>query len=235
MNNYNRYARQTALGEIGIKGQQLLAAAKVLIVGIGGLGSPIAMYLSAAGVGHIGLCDADSVALTNLQRQILYTENEIGLPKTECAAKRLNALNSDIIITSHQCRLTEENATSIISQYDIVIDGCDNFNTRYIIDDTCRRLKKTYIYGAITDYSGQVAIFNYQSNVSYSTLYPDREYFSSYRPVSPAPVIGTTPAVIGSIQANQAIMVICHIGQPLFDTLLEVDLLNMTTQKISLS
>lgn len=148
-----RYARQTALPEIGTEGQRHLAAARVLIVGIGGLGSPIALYLAAAGIGHLGLCDADTVSLTNLQRQILYTEAEIGQPKTTCAARRLHALNSEIDITEHPTRLTPDNAEQIITPYDYIIDGCDNFTTRYLIDDTCSRLKKTYIYGAITDFT----------------------------------------------------------------------------------
>lgn len=229
-----RYARQTALPEIGIEGQKRLNNARVLVVGVGGLGSPIALYLAAAGVGHLGLCDADTVSVSNLQRQVLYTEAEVGLPKTKCAKHRLQALNSNIAITLHNSRLTAENAQDIISQYDYVIDGCDNFATRYLIDDTCKSLGKTYIYGAISDYSGQVAVFDYRSGLSYSTLYPDREYYASLRPSAPAPVIGTTPAIVGSIEANQIIQLICGFGSPAIDTLLNIDLLTMSVDRIKL-
>lgn len=229
-----RYARQIALPEIGIEGQQRLAAARVLIVGVGGLGSPIALYLAAAGVGTLGLCDADTVSESNLQRQILYTEAEVGKPKTTCAAQRLKALNSQISVVEHNERLTTDNADQIIARYDYIIDGCDNYATRYLIDDTCSRLKKTYIYGAITDFTGQVAVFNYQSPIRYSTLYPDREYYEQWQPAAPSPVIGTTPAMVGTIQANQALQLICRFGTPAIDTLITVDLLTMNIQHIKL-
>ena len=230
----SRYARQIALPEIGEEGQEKLQNARVLIVGVGGLGSPIATYLAAAGVGTIGLCDADVVSLSNLQRQVLYTEAELGLPKTICAARRLHLINSDIDIIGYSERLTAENAEDIIDAYDYVVDGCDNFATRYIIDDVCYSLNKTYVYGAITDYSGQVAVFDYHSNIRYSTLYPDREYYTSLRPTAPAPVIGTTPAVVGSIEAHQVLMLICGFGQPAIDTIISIDLTTMDVEKIVL-
>ena len=228
----NRYSRQISLPEIGVEGQARLAAARVLLVGVGGLGSPIATYLAAAGVGTLGLCDADVVSESNLQRQVLYTEAEIGLPKTECAARRLTAINSTINVVCHPCRLTADNASDIISQYDYVVDGCDNFATRYIIDDTCRRLGTTYVYGAITDFEGQVAVFDYHHGIGYSTLYPDREYYANCRRSTPAPVIGTTPAIVGAIEANQLIQLICHYGSPAIDTLICINLLNMEVNKL---
>ena len=157
-----RYNRQIQLDEIGEKGQTLLRQAKILIVGVGGLGSPIAIYLCGAGVGTIGLVDDDKVSETNLQRQILYNETEIGKPKALCAKERLQKLNSNICIEVYPTRLTKENAQEIISRYDIVVDGCDNFQTRYLINDTCLLLNKVYVYGAIRAFDGQVSVFNYQ-------------------------------------------------------------------------
>lgn len=231
---FSRYARQIALPEIGSEGQMKLARSRVLIVGVGGLGSPIALYLAAAGVGHIGLCDADVVSESNLQRQVLYTEAEVGMPKTECAARRLKALNSSVEITEYKVRLTQENAEKIVSEYDYVVDGCDNFSTRYLIDDTCRRLGRVYVYGAITDFAGQVAVFDYKSDISYQTIYPDREYYESLRQTAPSPVVGTTPAVVGAIEANQVLQLVCGYGSPAIDTLIAIDLLTMNIQHIRL-
>ena len=165
-----RYNRQIQLDEIGEKGQTLLRQAKVLIVGVGGLGSPIAIYLCGAGVGTIGLVDDDKVSETNLQRQILYNETEIGKPKALCAKERLQKLNSNICIEAYPTRLTKENAQEIISRYDIVVDGCDNFQTRYLINDTCLLLNKVYVYGAIRAFDGQVSVFNYQGGKNYRDL-----------------------------------------------------------------
>ena len=146
-----RYNRQILLNEIGETGQLLLKQARVLIVGVGGLGSPIALYLAGAGVGTIGLIDDDTVSETNLQRQVLYSEPEIGLSKAEQAKLRLQALNSDIRVEAWNERLTTQNAECLIANYDIVVDGCDNFRTRYLISDTCVRLDKVYVYGAIRE------------------------------------------------------------------------------------
>ena len=144
-----RYSRQTMLPEIGEAGQERLQKARVLIVGVGGLGSPIALYLTAAGVGCLGLVDDDVVSVSNLQRQVLYTEAEVGAPKVECARRRLSTLNSTIRIETYPTRLTDENAGSIIANYDLVIDGCDNAATRYLIDEVCARQGKPYVYGSI--------------------------------------------------------------------------------------
>ena len=151
-----RYNRHIILPEIGEEGQMKLGKAKVLLIGVGGLGSPIALYLAAAGVGRIGLVDDDVVSESNLQRQVLYTESEVGQPKVICAARRLQALNSRLVVDTFPCRLTNENAEELISQYDLVIDGCDNFPTRYLISDVSARLHKPYIYGAIREFDGQV-------------------------------------------------------------------------------
>ena len=171
-----RYDRQMILPEIGEEGQLKLKKAKVLIVGVGGLGSPIALYLAGAGVGCIGLVDDDRVSISNLQRQVLYSENELDKPKAVCAAERLSALNSGISILPYSTRLTEENAGNIIRKYDIVVDGCDNFATRYLINDICIEQRKPYVYGAICGFEGQVSVFNYgEMKKSYRDLYPNEE------------------------------------------------------------
>ena len=160
----SRYNRQMMLAEIGEEGQVRLARARVLIVGVGGLGSPAALYLAGAGVGHIGLVDSDLVSCDNLHRQVLYTEEDVQQPKALCAARRLRALNNDVDVTAHVARLEPENARRLIEAYDIVLDGCDNYETRYLMDEVCAELRRPYIYGAITPWTGQVSVFTYQVN-----------------------------------------------------------------------
>ncbi len=230
---FERYARQIALPEIGVEGQRLLSQARVLIVGVGGLGSPVAMYLAAAGVGRLGLVDDDVVSLSNLQRQLLYDESQIGFSKVECAAKALAKLNSDVVVERYPYRLTADNAQEIVSHYDYVIDGCDNYATRYIIDEVCSDLRIPYIYGAIGEFSGQVAVFDYKGGVSYRMLYPDVECFCSLN-TGGMPVVGTTPAVVGVIQANQLLQLVCRFGSPLVNELLTIDLLKMRFDRILL-
>lgn len=147
--------------EIGKTGQEKIGKAKVLIVGVGGLGSPVSLYLAGAGVGTIGLADDDTVGISNLQRQILYTEDDLEKPKAICAAERLSRLNSESVFRPHPVRLTQENAEEMIRPYDIVVDGCDNFATRYLIDDVCKKQGKPYVYGAICGFEGQVSVFHY--------------------------------------------------------------------------
>lgn len=229
-----RYDRQIILPEIGKEGQEKLNKAKVLIVGVGGLGSPIALYLAGAGVGCIGLVDDDEVSITNLQRQVLYSEKELGRPKAVCAAERLSALNSDIEIHSYSIRLTKENAYDIIGDYDIVVDGCDNFVTRYLINDCCIEQGKPYIYGAICGFEGQVSVFNYRNDrKSYRDLYPDEEEMR-LMPPPPKGVMGITPAVVGSIEAAEVLKVICGFGDVLAGELWTIDLRTLQTNKFSL-
>lgn len=228
-----RYDRQLILPEIGEEGQRKLSQSKVLIVGVGGLGSPISLYLTGAGVGTIGLVDDDVVSITNLQRQVLYSEPELGMKKAECAAKQLTALNGDVKVISYSTRLTERNAKELIGQYDIVIDGCDNFATRYLINDCCLELGKVYVYGAIGGFEGQVSVFNYQGNTNYRTLYPDEKEMTEM-PVPSKGVLGVTPAVVGSVEANEAIKVICGFGDVLAGKLWTIDLRTMQTNIILL-
>lgn len=226
-----RYDRQIILPEIGEAGQQKLRNSKVLIIGIGGLGSPIALYLAGAGVGTIGLVDDDVVSLTNLQRQVLYSEKELGMSKALCAAKRLEQLNGDININAYSVSFTEKNAKELINQYDIIIDGCDNFATRYLINDICLALDKVYVYGAICGFEGQVSVFNYQkSGTDYRHFYPDEEEMKKI--ITPKGVLGVTPAVVGSVEANEVIKVICDFGEILSGKLWTIDLRTMQTNII---
>lgn len=232
--NMNRFSRQIAMPEIGIEGQQRLFNARVLIVGVGGLGSPIALYLAAAGIGTIGLIDDDLVSLSNLQRQILYSESQIGKSKLLCAAERLRSLNSGITIIEHPYHLTEHNAEEIISTYDYIIDGCDNYSTRCTIDAVCSKLKIPYLYGAIGALEGQIALFTYQSDCSYSKLYNLFGATNANANSLQLNVLGTTPAIVGSIMAHQLLQFICNFGNPLIDTLLLIDLRTLQFNKIRL-
>ena len=229
----NKYHRQTLLPEIGEEGQEKLKQARVLIVGVGGLGCPIALYLATAGVGHIGLIDDDVVSVSNLHRQVLYDEADIGQPKTECAARHLQKKNSDIELIAYPMRLTKENAETLIRDYDIVIDGCDNHATRYLISDVCHRLQRPYVYAAIGAFQGQVGILCYGDDApTYRTLFPDEETMLSRK--AEKGVIGTTPAVVGSIAANETLKLIAGYGEALIGKLWTIDLLTLQTIIITL-
>lgn len=229
-----RYDRQMILPEIGEEGQKKLLNAKVLIVGVGGLGSPIALYLAGAGVGCIGLVDDDVVSISNLQRQVLYSEKELGKSKAVCAAERLSALNSEIKVQPYSTRLTEDNAFDIIGEYDMVVDGCDNFATRYLINDICIQQGKPYIYGAICGFEGQVSVFNFGNRKkSYRDLYPDEEEMKRMPP-PPKGVMGITPAVVGSIEATEVLKVIGGFGDVLAGELWTIDLRTLQSNKFSL-
>lgn len=229
-----RYERQTMLPEIGSEGQKKLRQAKVLIVGAGGLGTPIALYLTGAGVGTLGLMDEDTVSLNNLHRQILYTEGETGMPKAERAAERLRALNNDVEIRTYPCRLTVENAEEIIAEYDIVVDACDNFATRYLINDICMLLHKPYVYGAIQGFCGQVSVFCTGTHPkTYRDLYPDEEA-TLRMPPPPKGVVGMTPAVVGSVEAHETLKLICGYGEPLCGKLWTIDLRDMQSHILDL-
>lgn len=208
-----RYDRQLILPEIGETGQQKLAEARVLIVGVGGLGSPVALYLAGAGIGTIGLLDNDVVSEHNLQRQILYSEKEVGQSKVDCAAARLKLLNSTVTYQTHFCRLLPENAEKILAMYDVVVDGCDNFATRYLIDDTCRKLGIPYVYGAIGEFEGQVSVFNYGIKKHfYRDLYPDEKGMLAM-PAPPKGVLGATPGVVGSVEASEVFKIVAGYGE----------------------
>lgn len=230
-----RYQRQLILPEIGEAGQQKLREASVLIVGAGGLGSPLALYLAGAGVGRLGIVDDDAVSVTNLQRQVLYTEHQVGEPKALHARERLLALNGDICVEAYPVRLTEENAAELIARYDIVADGCDNFATRYLLNDVCVRLGKPYVYGAITELDGQVSVFNYPpgEGATYRDLYPSEEEMRRMPP-PPKGVVGVTPGIVGCVEANEVLKLICGYGELLAGRLWTIDLRTLESHILSL-
>ncbi|TLU99436.1 HesA/MoeB/ThiF family protein [Dyadobacter luticola] len=221
-----RYSRQILLPEMGLSGQEKLKAAKVLVVGAGGLGCPVLQYLAAAGVGAIGIVDDDLVDITNLHRQILYTSGDIGQNKALTAAEKLSALNPFVKITPYPVRLSEENAETILKNYDLIIDGSDNFITRYLVNDFCIKLGKPFVFGSILRFEGQVSVFNFQNGPTYRCLFPD---FSEEDNCAEAGVIGILPGMIGTYMANEAIKVITGIGEPLSGKLLVINALTNTT------
>lgn len=226
-----RYNRQIILPEIGIEGQKRLAAASVVIIGLGGLGAPVATYLTGAGIGRIGLCDSDTVSLSNLQRQVLYTSDDIGESKVKIAKKRLTAMNPELVVDTYPEGLNPCNAADIIARYDLIIDCCDNFATRYLIDDTCSELGKTWIYGSIGAFMGQVSVMNGISGTRYLDLYPDRDSLCA-RPRIVAGVLGAVPGVTGAVQASEAIKTIAGFGETLDGKLLSINLLTLQTDII---
>lgn len=200
-----RYARQIELEGFGVKGQEKLKQAKVLIVGVGGLGSIASLLLVGAGVGEIGIIDNDEVSLTNLHRQIIYRESQIGEKKTEMAKENLRELNSDCKINCYNEFLSEENAEKIIKDYDIVVDCCDNFATRYVINDACQRLKKPFVYSAISDFEGQVALLNCEEDsANYRTLFSEENLLKEESNKNKA-VIGVLPSITASIASNEVL------------------------------
>ena len=221
-----RALRQRALPQIGERGQARLAVSRVLIIGVGGLGTASSIYLAAAGVGHLGLVDFDVVSRSNLQRQVLYDEYMVGKPKVICAKERLSRLNGDIDIKAINEPVTEDNAMSIISDYDIVVDGCDNMATRLLTSDICHSLGKPYVYGAISEFGGQVAVLCTKGGKTLRDIFG----WSSTDAVNASnAVIGITPGIVGTVQANQTLQLLCGFGEPLIDRLWVADFLTMQT------
>ncbi len=237
---YERYQRQIILAEFGEEGQQKLAQAKVLVIGAGGLGCPVLQYLAAAGTGILGVVDDDVVALNNLHRQVLYSVTDIGSSKAETAARRLNELNPEIKIIPYNARLTTENALDLIDEYDIVIDGTDNFSTRYMINDACVLLDKPLVYGAISQFEGQVTVFNYLSEqnserTNYRDIFPNPPNEDEVLNCAEAGVLGVLPGIIGSMMANETIKMITGIGEVLAGQLFTYNALNNQVYILSLS
>lgn len=219
-----RYSRHLLMQEFGVEAQLKLKAAKVLIVGAGGLGCPCLLYLTAAGAGVLGIADDDVVSVSNLQRQVLYNTEDVGLQKSACAKKHLLAKNPFIKINTHG-RITRENVFEIIKEYDLIIDGSDNFSTRYLLNDACVITNKPYIYGALFKFEGQVSTFNYQGGPTYRCLYPEAPVPGEVPACGEAGVLGVLPGIIGTWQATEAIKVITDVGEPLSGKLLILNLL----------
>ena len=237
--SYERYHRQLILKDFGEISQQKLLQAKVLVVGAGGLGCPALQYLTAAGVGTIGIVDDDVVSLSNLHRQILYSINDIGLSKAEKAGEALRKLNPEIKIIVYPCRLTTQNGLSILNAFDIIIDGTDNFSSRYMINDACVLLDKPLVYGAISQYEGQVAIFNYRKDekhetVNYRDLFPHPPKENEVLNCAEAGVLGVISGIIGTMQANETIKLITGIGKPLINRLLTYNALSNQLYELEL-
>ena len=221
-----RYNRHIILQDIGIQGQEKIKDSRVLVVGAGGLGSPVLYYLAAAGIGHIGIMDDDIVSESNLQRQILYDTTNVGTGKATVAATKLCQLNPFCGITPYTTRLTDGNALEIIAAYDIVVDATDNLYTRYLINDACVLLGKPFVYGSIREFEGQLSVFNYHDGPTYRDLF---EYHDEVKNFSqPLGVIGALPGIIGSLQANEVIKIILEKTGVLSGKLLTLDIMNNT-------
>jgi len=220
--------------EVGLEGQERLKAAKVLCIGTGGLGSPIGLYLAAAGVGHLGLVDFDVIDETNLQRQVIFTHADIGKSKVETAAQRLQAMNPFIQVTAHPVRLTSANAMEILDAYDVIVDGTDNFATRYLVNDACVLLGKPLVYGSIYQFDGQASVFDARRGPCYRCLYASPPPPGMVPSCAEGGVLGILPAVIGSIQATEAIKLIIGKGQPLIGRLLLFNALEMSFRTLTL-
>ena len=233
----SRYARHIAIPEFGIEGQQKLKAAKVLVIGAGGLGSPVLLYLAAAGVGTIGIVDFDVVEDTNLQRQVLYTVEDIGQSKAVTAKKKLLALNPHITINVYNTPFTKDNALDIIKDYDIVADGTDNFPTRYLTNDACVLTGKVNVYASIFRFEGQVSVFNYldkngERGPNYRDLFPQPPPPGMVPSCAEGGVLGVLPGIIGSLQANEVIKIITGVGEPLAGRLFLFDAASFTTRTL---
>ena len=229
-----RYARHFTLPEVGEKGQAKLLDGKVLCIGAGGLGSPVAFYLAAAGVGTIGIIDNDVVDMSNLQRQILHTNDRVGMPKVESAQKTLNALNPDVKVIPINERLSSENVMRIIKDFDIVINGCDNFPTRYLINDACVMAKKPLVDGSIFQFEGQATVFYPERGPCYRCLFPEPPPPGAAPSCAEAGVLGVLPGLVGCVQALEAMKLILGAGRPLIGRMMHFDTLSSEVRVLKL-
>ncbi len=227
----DRYSRHIIMDEIGPEGQAALLSGRVLVIGAGGLGAPVIQYLAAAGVGTIGVVDDDVVERSNLQRQVIHADSDIGLPKVESAERFVERLNPDVTVETHHCRLTPDNAESIIEGYDVVVDASDNFPTRYLVNDVCRLAGIPIAHGAIYKFEGQL-----------TTLVPDGPCYRCLFPEAPEPgtvpdcattgVLGVLPGTVGCLQATEAVKVLLDTGEPLIGTMLCYDAMDLTFERV---
>ncbi len=229
-----RYSRHLIMPEVGMEGQLKLKRARVLTIGTGGLGAPLGLYLAAAGVGHLGLVDFDVVDSSNLQRQVTFTTADVGKPKSEAAKARLSALNPAIEIVSYETRLTSDNALELFRDYDIIVDGTDNFPTRFLVNDACVLLGKPNVYGSIFRFEGQATVFGYPGGPCYRCLYPEPPPPGLVPSCAEGGVLGVLPGIVGSIQAMETIKLILGTGEPLVGRLLLFDALAMRFRELKL-
>ncbi len=230
-----RYLRHFSLSEVGIDGQKKLKQAKVLLVGAGGLASPASLYLASAGVGHVGIIDNDTVELSNLQRQVLFSTNDVGKPKVAVVKDKLQHLNPHVSVTSYPEKLDEMNALAIIKQYDLVLDCSDNFPTRYIVNDACWHLNKPNVYASISQFEGQCTVFTNNNGPCYRCLYAEPPPSGLIPNCAEGGVLGALPGLLGTLQALQALTLILGIGEPLIGRLLMVDVLRFSFNTMQLS
>jgi adenylyltransferase/sulfurtransferase len=229
-----RYSRHLIMPEVGVEGQRKLKAAKVLCIGAGGLGSPVAMYLTAAGVGRLGIVDFDVVDYSNLQRQILHTTPDVGRPKLASAKDKLTALNPDVDIQLHEIALSSENALQLFEQYDVIVDGTDNFPTRYLVNDACVLTGKPNAYGSIFRFEGQASVFATKDGPCYRCLYPEPPPPGLVPSCAEGGVLGVLPGMVGMIQATETVKLIMGIGEPLIGRFLIYDALRMRFRELKL-
>jgi adenylyltransferase/sulfurtransferase len=229
-----RYSRHIALPQVGLEGQERLKRARVAIVGAGGLGSPLGLYLAAAGIGTLGLIDFDDVDASNLQRQVLFASKDIGRPKTAAGAERLRALNPHVDVVTHHTRLTSANALDVLADYDVVVDGTDNFPTRYLTNDACVLLGKPYVYGSILRFDGQVSVFDARKGPCYRCLFREPPPPGLVPSCAEGGVLGVLPGIIGSAQALEAIKLVLGQGSPLIGRLALFDALTFTWREMTL-
>jgi molybdopterin/thiamine biosynthesis adenylyltransferase/rhodanese-related sulfurtransferase len=220
--------------EVGMEGQLKLAKAKVLMIGAGGLGAPLGLYLAAAGVGRLGIVDFDVVDFTNLQRQITFSTSDVGRPKTQAAKERLAGVNPQIRIDTYETRLTSSNALDLFREYDIIVDGTDNFPTRYLVNDACVLLNKPNVYGSIFRFEGQTTVFHYPGGPCYRCLYPEPPPPGLVPSCAEGGVLGVLPGIVGALQAMETIKLIIGIGEPLAGRLLLFDALGMRFRELRL-
>jgi sulfur-carrier protein adenylyltransferase/sulfurtransferase len=229
-----RYSRHLIMPEVGMEGQLKLKASKVLLIGTGGLGAPLGLYLTAAGVGKIGLVDFDVVDFTNLQRQVTFGTSDVGKPKTEAARERLTNLNPDVEIVTYETRLTSENALELFKDYDVIVDGTDNFPTRYLVNDACILLGKPNVYGSIFRFEGQVTVFGMPDGPCYRCLYPEPPPPGLVPSCAEGGVLGVLPGIVGSLQAMETIKLLLGAGESLKGRLLLFDAMALKFRELKL-
>ncbi|OLS25994.1 MAG: putative adenylyltransferase/sulfurtransferase MoeZ [Candidatus Heimdallarchaeota archaeon LC_3] len=229
-----RYSRHLILPEVGLIGQLKLKAAKILLIGTGGLGSPLALYLAAAGIGTIGLVDFDVVDFSNLQRQIIHTTSDVGKSKLKSAKESINAINPEIKVITYDTALSSDNALEIFKNFDIIIDGTDNFPTRYLVNDACVLLNKPNVYGSIYRFEGQASVFDPENGPCYRCLYAEPPPPGLVPSCAEGGVLGVLPGIVGTIQATETIKLILGIGEPLIGRLLLIDALDMSFRELKL-
>ncbi|MDE5096780.1 MAG: molybdopterin-synthase adenylyltransferase MoeB [Trichodesmium sp. St11_bin5] len=231
---YQRYSRHLILPEVGLDGQKRLKAASVLCIGTGGLGSPLLLYLAAAGIGNIGIVDFDIVDSSNLQRQVIHGTSWVGKPKIESAKNRIHEINPYCQVDLYETRLSAENALDILKSYDVIVDGTDNFPTRYLVNDACVLLNKPNVYGSIFRFEGQATVFNYEGGPNYRDLYPEPPPPGMVPSCAEGGVLGILPGIIGVIQATETIKVVLGKGKTLSGRLLLYNSLDMTFRELKL-